>query len=99
MKSLKDVTIGNIEQMVSEIVGDEKMTKKQRSKVLSYMSAIGTCAFRLGYQVGKEEMTEEQFNDILFGKNRIPEVLDMLSEVTFRVGPAAIAMKTADKIN
>jgi regulator of RNase E activity RraB len=82
--NLKDTSIGNVEEMMSNFA-DEKMSLKTKRRIASYMSAIAVNAFRLGYQVGKEEMTVEQFNELLFGKNTNRELSSLMNEITFRV--------------
>jgi len=81
--NLKDASIGIIERAMLDFV-DEKMPQKTRERVASYMSTIAAFAFRLGYQFGKDEMTEEQFNALLYDRAN-PELTNLLTEITYRV--------------
>ena len=86
--NLKDISIENIERMMSDFV-DENMPEKTKKLMASYISAIAVDAFYLGYQINKEELkeeiTEEKINEIFYGKNANREARNLLNYLTLRI--------------
>ena len=84
MKSLYDASIGNIEELMHEFV-NENMSNKQKKHIATYMKTIAINAFRIGYQSGKVELTEDDFNKLLYSVTGDHKVINSMNEILFRI--------------
>ena len=84
MKSLIDASLGNIEELMNEFT-NEKMSNKQKKHIVTYMRTVAINAFRIGYQSGKVEMTEDEFNKLLYSVTDDHKVINSMNEILFRI--------------
>ena len=82
--NFKEISIMRIEDVIADL-DKIKMPKGTREKIVTFMTEIGINSFRLGFQAGKHEMTEDEYKKILFVKNPNCEAARLINEITFAI--------------